>query len=55
MGTKSGDFAQQGKRKWLKEEDFNKDEKNRIQTRFKSEIISKLEKYSNSNAKDLGY
>lgn len=43
------------KKKWLKQEDFTKEEENRIQTRFKSEIISKLEKYTNSKAKDLGY
>ncbi len=43
------------KRKWLKQEDFNKEEENRIQTRFKTEIISKLEKYTNSKAKDLEY
>jgi hypothetical protein len=43
------------KRKWLKQEDFSKDEENRIQTRFKNEIISKLEKYTKSKAKDLGY
>ena len=43
------------KRKWLKEEDFTREEENRIQARFKSEIISKLEKYTNSKAKDLGY
>ena len=42
------------KMKWLKQEDFNKEEENRIQTRFKEEIISKLEKYTNSKAKDLG-
>ncbi len=39
---------------WLKQEDFSKEEESRIQTRFKTEIISKLEKYTNSNAKDLG-
>ena len=43
------------KRKWLEQDDFSKEEENRIQTRFKSEIISKLEKYTNSKAKDLGY
>lgn len=43
------------KRKWLKQEDFTKEEESRIQTRFKKEIISKLEKYTNSKAKDLGY
>lgn len=31
------------KRKWLKQEDFSKEEQNRIQTKFKVEIISKLE------------
>lgn len=41
------------KRNWF-EEDFSKEEENRIQTRFKKEIISKLEKYTNSKAKDLG-
>lgn len=41
------------KRKWLKQEDFTKEEENRIQTRFKTEIISKLEKYTNSKSKDL--
>jgi hypothetical protein len=43
------------KRKWLKQEDFTKEEENRIQTRFKTEIISKLEKYTNSKSRDLGY
>jgi hypothetical protein len=43
------------KRKWLKQEEFTKEEENRIQTRFKAEIISKLEKYTNCKAKDLGY
>jgi len=43
------------KRKWLKQEDFSNDDENRIQTRFKAEIISKLEKYTNSKAKDLEY
>ena len=43
------------KRKWLKQEDFTKEEENRIQTRFKTEIISKLEKYTNSKSIDLGY
>ena len=42
------------KRKWI-EKDFTREEENRIQARFKSEIISKLEKYTNSKAKDLGY
>ena len=37
------------------EEDFSREEENRIQSRFKTEIISKLEKYTNSKAKDLGY
>jgi hypothetical protein len=41
------------KRKWLKQEDFTKEEENRIQTRFKTEIISKLEKYTISKSKDL--
>lgn len=41
------------RRKWLKEEDFSKEEEKRIQARFKAEIISKLEKYTNSKAKDL--
>jgi hypothetical protein len=39
---------------WLKQEDFSKEEESRIQTRFKKEIISKLEKYTNSKAKDIG-
>lgn len=43
------------KRKWLKQEEFTREEENRIQTRFKAEIISKLEKYTNCKAKDLGY
>ena len=43
------------KRKWLKQEEFTKEEESRIQTRFKTEIITKLEKYTNSKAKDLGY
>ncbi len=42
------------KRKWLKQEDFTNEEENRIQTRFKTEIISKLEKYTNSKSRDLG-
>ncbi len=42
------------KRKWLKQEEFTKEEEIRIQTRFKTEIISKLEKYTNSKARDLG-
>ncbi|MCC9073236.1 hypothetical protein LNQ49_16790 [Flavobacterium sp. F-65] len=42
------------KKKWLKQEDFTKEEENRIQERFKTEIISKLEKYTNNDAKDLG-
>ena len=42
------------KMKWLKQEDFRKEEESRIQTIFKTEIISKLEKYTNSDAKDLG-
>lgn len=41
------------KRKWLKQEDFSKEEENRIQARFKTEIISKLEKYTNSKTNDL--
>lgn len=43
------------KRKWLKQEDFTKEEESRIQTRFKIEIISKLEKYTNTKTVDLGY
>jgi hypothetical protein len=43
------------KRKWLKQEDYNKEEETRIQERFKKEIISKLEKYTNSKSRDLGY
>ncbi|KIA97079.1 hypothetical protein [Flavobacterium sp. KMS] len=39
--------------KWLKQEEFGKDEENRIQTRFKNEIVSKLEKYTNTKSKDL--
>jgi hypothetical protein len=42
------------KMKWLKQEDFSKEEESRIQARFKKEIISKLEKYTNSKANDLG-
>ncbi|REH00760.1 hypothetical protein [Flavobacterium aquicola] len=34
------------------EEDFDKEEKIRIQTRFKREIISKLEKYTKTKAKE---
>jgi len=37
----------------LKQEDFSNEEQNRIQTRFKTEIISKLEKYTNCKAEDL--
>ena len=36
--------------KWLKEEDFGDDEKERIEKRFDTEIISKLEKYSGIKA-----
>ncbi|WPO77077.1 hypothetical protein [Flavobacterium sp. KACC 22761] len=36
--------------KWLKEEDFSVDEKERIENRFDAEIISKLEKYSGIKA-----
>lgn len=43
------------KRKWLKQEEFTKNEESRIQTRFKAEIITKLEKYTDRKAKDLGY
>lgn len=43
------------KMKWLKQEDFSKEEETRIQERFKKEIISKLEKYTNSKSRDLGY
>lgn len=43
------------KKNWFEQKDFTKEEENRIQTRFKSEVISKLEKYTNSKAKDLGY
>lgn len=37
-------------KKWLKEEDFNNDEKERIEKRFDKEIINKLEKYSGVKA-----
>lgn len=43
----------ESKKIWLKQEDFTKEEENRIQTRFKTEIISKLEKYTNSKSNDL--
>ncbi|MCD0464980.1 hypothetical protein [Flavobacterium sp. ENC] len=43
------------KKKWFKQEDFSKEEESRIQARFNSEIISKLERYTKSKAKDLGY
>jgi hypothetical protein len=43
------------KMKWLKQEDFSKEEETRIQERFKKEIISKLEKYTNSKSIDLDY
>jgi hypothetical protein len=43
------------KKKWVKQEDFTEEENNRIQARFKNEIISKLERYTNSKSKDLGY
>lgn len=43
------------KRKWIKQEDFTKEEENRIQARFKAEIISKIEKFTNSKAIDLEY
>ena len=42
------------KMKWLKQENFSKEEESRIQTRFKTEIIAKLEKYTKSKAKYLG-
>lgn len=41
------------KMKWI-EKDFSKEEENRIQERFKTEIISKLEKHTNTKAVDLG-
>jgi hypothetical protein len=41
------------KRKWLKQEDFNKEEENTIQTRFKTEIVSKLVIYTNSKTINL--
>ncbi|SHM44062.1 hypothetical protein [Flavobacterium chilense] len=41
------------KKKWLKEEDFNEEEKIRIQKRFKDEIISKLEEYTKTKSEDL--
>lgn len=42
-------------RNWKEQKDFTKEEESRIQERFKTEIISKLEKYTNSKARDLGY
>lgn len=41
------------KKKWQREEEFTHEEKLRIQKRFKDEIISKLEKYTDSKSKDL--
>jgi hypothetical protein len=35
---------------WNKEEDTHRHEKNRIENRFDSEIVSKLETFSNSHA-----
>lgn len=37
--------------KWLKEEDFENNEKERIEKRFDTEIINELEKYSGIKAK----
>lgn len=45
----------ESKERWLEEKDFTEDEKIRINSRFKNEILSKLEEYTNSKAKDLGY
>jgi hypothetical protein len=39
---------------WAKESDFSPSEKKRIDERFRSEIVSKLEAYSNSEA-TVGY
>ena len=41
------------KKKWLKEEDFTEEEKIRIKNRFENEILSKLEKYTDSKSKEL--
>lgn len=41
------------KKKWLKEEDFSEEEKIRITNRFENEILSKLEKYTDSKSKEL--
>lgn len=41
------------KKKWLKEEDFSEEEKIRISNRFENEILSKLEKYTDSKSKEL--
>ena len=40
---------------WLKEENFNKEERLRIENRFKNDIITKLEKYTNSHAMETNY
>ncbi len=43
------------KKRWVEVEGFNESEIGRIQRRFKLEIISKLEKYSNSESKELSW
>lgn len=40
-----------GSRKWLLEEDLDKKEQERIESRFDKEIISELEKYTHTKAK----
>jgi hypothetical protein len=41
------------KKKWLKEEDFNENEKTRIKNRFENEILLKLEKLTDCKSKEL--
>lgn len=41
------------KKKWLKQKDFSKEEEIRIQTRFKSEIVSKIQEFTNTQSIDL--
>jgi len=45
----------ESKKRWFEEKDFTEDDKSKIKRRFKNEIISKLEEYSKSKSKDLGY
>jgi len=41
------------KNNWIEADNFNEQDKSKIQARFKNEIISKLEELTNSKSKDL--